>query len=161
MFGQAVLVAVLVLPPGLASAQTAGARLGVESIQYRQDPDGDRREPYGDRREPYGDRREPYRDQREPYGDRREPYGDRREPGRERRESSGDRGGQSGAGGSFQQSCRDVRQQGSTLTAVCRDGRGRLSETAIDISRCGRSDIGNRNGTLACGGNLGNSRRIE
>ena len=115
-----------------------------------------RRLPRGDQGDRYGrDPREGYgRDQREGYG------GDRREP-----EGRGDRYGggvaSGGPGGSYQQSCRDVRMQASVLTAVCRDGRGGQVESSIDIGRCGRSDIGNQGGALACAGIRGNGRRVN
>jgi hypothetical protein len=53
--------------------------------------------------------------------------------------------------GSYQESCGDIRMQGSTLTAMCRtvDGRGR--PTALNIARC-VGDIGNNNGRLVCSG---------
>ena len=53
--------------------------------------------------------------------------------------------------GSYQQSCRDIRVQGRTLTAVCRGDEGRARETSLDISRC-VGDIGNDNGRLQCNG---------
>ena len=51
--------------------------------------------------------------------------------------------------------------QASVLTAVCRDGRGGQVESSIDIGRCGRSDIGNQGGALACAGIRGNGRRVN
>lgn len=56
--------------------------------------------------------------------------------------------------GSYQQSCRDARVSGSTLTASCRDDRGRWNYSSLDFRNC-RSDIGNANGRLACGWNGG------
>jgi hypothetical protein len=54
--------------------------------------------------------------------------------------------------GSYQQSCRDIRMQGSTLTAVCRRANGRGEQpTALGIARCA-GDIGNNNGQLQCNG---------
>jgi len=54
--------------------------------------------------------------------------------------------------GSYQQSCRDFRMQGSTLTAVCRRSHGRGEQlTALNITRC-VGDIGNNNGHLICNG---------
>jgi CVNH domain-containing protein len=54
--------------------------------------------------------------------------------------------------GSYQQSCRDYRMQGSTLTALCRraGGRGELL-TALNVAHC-VGDIGNNNGQLVCNG---------
>lgn len=53
--------------------------------------------------------------------------------------------------GSYQRSCSDIRVQGRTLTAVCRDAKGRARQTALDISHCA-GDIGNSNGQLRCNG---------
>jgi CVNH domain len=53
--------------------------------------------------------------------------------------------------GSFQQSCRDIRMQGSTLTAVCRRADGREQPTSLGVARC-VGDIGNNNGQLQCNG---------
>jgi len=54
--------------------------------------------------------------------------------------------------GSYQQSCRDFRMQGSILTAVCRTSHGRGERlTALNIARC-VGDIGNNNGHLICHG---------
>jgi hypothetical protein len=53
--------------------------------------------------------------------------------------------------GSYQQSCRDIRLYGRTLSAVCRGLGGRARQTALDISHC-VGDIGNNNGQLQCNG---------
>jgi hypothetical protein len=53
--------------------------------------------------------------------------------------------------GSYQESCRAIRMQGSTLSAVCRTVGGRERSTALNIARC-VGDIGNNNGTLLCSG---------
>lgn len=54
--------------------------------------------------------------------------------------------------GSYQQSCRDFRIEGSNLTAVCRRSHGRGEQlTALNIARC-VGDIGNNNGHLVCNG---------
>jgi hypothetical protein len=54
--------------------------------------------------------------------------------------------------GSYQQSCRDFRMQGSTLTAVCRRAQGRGDQvTALNVAHC-VGDIGNNNGQLVCNG---------
>jgi hypothetical protein len=54
--------------------------------------------------------------------------------------------------GSYQQSCRDFRIQGTTLTAVCRRAHGRGEQrTALNIAHC-VGDIGNNNGQLTCNG---------
>ena len=63
--------------------------------------------------------------------------------------------------GSYLETCNEPRLEGSTLTAVCQGRRGGRFETYIDLNRCGRSDVGNNNGTLQCGGTRGNSRRID
>jgi hypothetical protein len=54
--------------------------------------------------------------------------------------------------GSYQQSCRDIRMQGSTLSAVCRRANGRGDQpTALNVTHC-VGDIGNNNGQLTCNG---------
>ena len=54
--------------------------------------------------------------------------------------------------GSYQQSCRDFRMQGGTLTAVCRRANGRGDRlTALNVTHC-VGDIGNNNGQLVCNG---------
>jgi hypothetical protein len=54
--------------------------------------------------------------------------------------------------GSYQHSCRDIRMQGTTLTAVCQRARGRGEQlTALNVARC-VGDIGNDNGQLQCTG---------
>src|SRR5712692_6269392 len=54
--------------------------------------------------------------------------------------------------GSYQQSCRDFRMQGSTLTALCRRANGRGEQiTALNVAHCA-GDIGNNNGQLQCSG---------
>jgi hypothetical protein len=53
--------------------------------------------------------------------------------------------------GSYRESCREIRMQGRTLSAICRTARGREQLTALDISRC-VGDIGNNNGNLVCNG---------
>jgi hypothetical protein len=56
--------------------------------------------------------------------------------------------------GSYQQSCRDVRVSGPTLSASCRDNRGRWNYSSIRFNDC-RSGVGNNNGRLACEGGGG------
>jgi hypothetical protein len=54
--------------------------------------------------------------------------------------------------GSYQQSCRDIRMQGPTLTAVCQRAKGRGEQlTALNVAHC-VGDIGNNNGQLQCSG---------
>jgi hypothetical protein len=54
--------------------------------------------------------------------------------------------------GSYQQSCRDFRMRGSTLTALCRRALGRGEQmTALNVAHC-VGDIGNNNGQLQCSG---------
>lgn len=112
-----------------------------QGSQYRDDRPRDER--YRDDRA----RDERYRDDR-----------GREERGREDRRYN-ERGG--GRGGSYQQSCSNAQQSGSVLTAICNDGRGRKVQTSIDVEACGRSDIGNIQGTLQCGSVRGSSRRVN
>ncbi|MET3527874.1 CVNH domain-containing protein [Phenylobacterium koreense] len=51
--------------------------------------------------------------------------------------------------GSYQQTCRDIRVSGPTLTATCRDSRGRWTVSSMRFDQC-RGDIQNNNGRLRC-----------
>jgi hypothetical protein len=54
--------------------------------------------------------------------------------------------------GSYQQSCREIRMHGPTLTAICRTAKGRGEQpTALNVAHC-VGDIGNNNGNLVCSG---------
>jgi hypothetical protein len=67
--------------------------------------------------------------------------------------------GQPQPSGSFQSSCRDVRDSGGRdpqLTASCKDMSGRWQFTSLRYRTC-VGDIGNNNGQLVCnGGRPGN-----
>ncbi len=52
-------------------------------------------------------------------------------------------------GGSYQQSCTNVRMNGSTLSASCTAPNGNRVYSTLNVSRC-RNDIANRNGYLRC-----------
>ena len=54
-------------------------------------------------------------------------------------------------GGSYQQSCNNVRMNGGTLTASCPSGNGQWLTSSIDPRACRGIDITNRNGRLNCG----------
>jgi len=120
---------------------------GYGQDQYRQFPPG-----YDDPQGWQGQYRQP------PLGYYNQQYGygqDGRRP-----DEQGGRYGLGGGGraGSYQQSCSEFRQNGSTLSAVCGNGKGRGVETSIDVNRCGRGDIGNSRGVLQCGNNRGHGR---
>lgn len=137
--GFAMLGAAVTLLAGAPRAAVAESL--VHPIQYR-----DYQRGYDDRR----DDRRGYDDRRGGYDDRRGGYDDRRG------------GGGGGApGGTYMQSCGSVRMEGSTLVAVCKGNRNSRFETSLDVSRCGRSDIGNDYGTLQCSGARGRSRRVD
>jgi CVNH domain len=53
-------------------------------------------------------------------------------------------------GGSYQQSCRNVRMNGGTLTASCPGPNGNWMTTSINPRSCRGADIANRNGQLVC-----------
>jgi len=53
-------------------------------------------------------------------------------------------------GGSYTQSCRNVRMNGGTLTASCPSGNGNWYTTSIDPRSCRGADIANRDGRLVC-----------
>jgi CVNH domain len=52
--------------------------------------------------------------------------------------------------GSYQQSCRNIRMSGGTLTASCPTGNGTYATTSINPRSCRGMDIANRNGQLVC-----------
>ena len=52
--------------------------------------------------------------------------------------------------GSYTQSCTGSYVNQGRLYADCRDTRGRMRETSIELARCSSSDIGNDNGLLVC-----------
>jgi len=52
--------------------------------------------------------------------------------------------------GSYQQSCRNIRMSGGTLTASCPTGNGNYTTTSINPRSCRGADIANRNGQLVC-----------
>ncbi len=61
------------------------------------------------------------------------------------------RGNYGQAGGSYQQTCRNISTRGSTLYAECQDTGGGWHHTELrDYQRCG-TDIQNINGNLQCG----------
>ncbi len=131
-------------------------------VQYQQNPYG---QPPSDG---YG--QGPYRQGQRGYDNPRDGYGQDRYGGQGSRQyeergryEDQDRFGQGGGGrgGSFQQSCSDIQQNGNTLSAVCDNGRGRRFVTSIDTRRCGRSDIGNQRGILQCGNVRGNGRPLN
>src|SRR5262252_4786840 len=54
--------------------------------------------------------------------------------------------------GSYQRTCREIRMQGPTLSAVCSREQGRGEQvTALNVARC-VGDIRNLNGQLQCNG---------
>ncbi|MGI4946366.1 MAG: CVNH domain-containing protein [Janthinobacterium lividum] len=132
----------------------------VLPVQYRQDGYG--QDPYRQPPPSYDDPR----NGQDRYGQGQRGYdnqGDRDRQDQRRPDDRGDRYGQGGGGrgGSYQQSCGEIRQNGSTLSAVCSDGRGRRVESSIDVNRCGRGDIGNSRGFLQCGNIRGNGRQVD
>jgi hypothetical protein len=86
-------------------------------------------------------------------GDRRADRDDRTDRDRDR----DDRGNNSrrGAdqplpGGSWAQSCRRSGMSGNTLSAQCKDQRGKWRDTQINPRSCQTGRVGNRFGTLSC-----------
>lgn len=57
--------------------------------------------------------------------------------------------------GSYAQSCTGSYVNQGRLYADCRDRRGQMRETSIELARCSSSDIGNDNGLLVCQGHRG------
>ncbi|WP_242913943.1 beta/gamma crystallin-related protein [Brevundimonas pishanensis] len=71
------------------------------------------------------------------------------------------RGYQGQPRGSYTQSCQSARVSQNVLTAQCRDERGQLRSTTLNISRCGNFDISNSNGMLVCGNTRGTIDRRD
>jgi len=57
--------------------------------------------------------------------------------------------------GSYAQSCSGAYVNQGRLYADCRDTRGQVRGTSIELARCSSSDIGNDNGLLVCFGTRG------
>lgn len=57
--------------------------------------------------------------------------------------------------GSYAQSCSGSYVNQGRLYADCRNLRGQMRETSIQLNRCGDYDIQNRDGLLMCGPNRG------
>lgn len=68
-------------------------------------------------------------------------------------------GGGGGGGqipqGSYRASCSNAWMSGFTLNALCRDRRGAMVRTSIDIRNCNGRDIANVDGRLTCSGGGG------
>lgn len=56
--------------------------------------------------------------------------------------------------GSYQQSCNNLRMNGSTLSASCTAANGQRVYSSLNVNGC-RGDIANNNGHLTCNGNYG------
>jgi hypothetical protein len=53
--------------------------------------------------------------------------------------------------GGYAQSCTEAYVNQGRLYADCRDVRGQMRGTSIELARCGNEDINNDNGLLVCG----------
>ena len=53
--------------------------------------------------------------------------------------------------GGYAQSCTETYVNRGRLYADCRDMRGQMRGTSIELARCGNEDINNDNGLLICG----------
>lgn len=53
--------------------------------------------------------------------------------------------------GGYAQSCTEAYVNQGRLYADCRDMRGQLRGTSIELTRCGNEEINNDNGLLVCG----------
>jgi hypothetical protein len=82
-----------------------------------------------------------------------------RQGGRDRDDDDRDRGrgnGQSGGpGGSYVQTCRDIRTHGNTLEADCQTGNRQWNRTSLRNYNSCNGGIVNDNGTLRCGSDVG------
>ncbi len=55
-------------------------------------------------------------------------------------------------GGSYEDSCQNIRQRGPFLMAECQTERGDWRPSRLDLADCNRGDISNQNGRLVCSG---------
>ena len=53
--------------------------------------------------------------------------------------------------GGYAQSCTEAYVNRGRLYADCRDMRGQMRGTSIELARCGNEEINNENGLLVCG----------
>lgn len=53
--------------------------------------------------------------------------------------------------GSYSRSCTEAYTNRGRLYADCRDTRGQIRGTSIELARCGNEEITNQNGLLVCG----------
>ncbi|VXA92124.1 beta/gamma crystallin-related protein [Brevundimonas sp. G8] len=53
--------------------------------------------------------------------------------------------------GGYAQSCTEAYVNRGRLYADCRDTRGQMRGTSIELARCGNEEINNENGLLVCG----------
>lgn len=53
--------------------------------------------------------------------------------------------------GGYAQSCTEAYVNQGRLYADCRDTRGQIRGTSIELARCGNEEINNENGLLVCG----------
>lgn len=154
-------VAALGGPQAHAAGRIAPEGGALIQTQFRDEqPRGydEQRRGYDDQRRGYDDQRREDEEQRRREDDQRRRYDDQRR-GDERR--GGYEPQRTGRGGSYQQSCENIRQQGSVLSAVCGAGRGGHVESSLDLRRCGGTDVGNIGGYLTCGNTRGSGRRID
>ena len=63
--------------------------------------------------------------------------------------------------GGYAQSCSEAYVNRGRLYADCRDTRGQLRGTSIELARCGGEEINNDNGLLVCGRWLGIRPRAQ
>lgn len=63
--------------------------------------------------------------------------------------------------GSYAQSCTGSYVNQGRLYADCRDARGNMRATSIELARCSSSDIGNANGLLICHNHRGTYERDD
>lgn len=63
--------------------------------------------------------------------------------------------------GSYAQSCTGSYVNQGRLYADCRDTRGNMRATSIELARCSSSDIGNDNGLLICYNHRGTYERDD
>lgn len=63
--------------------------------------------------------------------------------------------------GSYARTCQNAQMNQGRLTAQCRSTRGEMRGSTLELSRCGNSDISNRDGILTCGSISGTPDRFD
>lgn len=53
--------------------------------------------------------------------------------------------------GGFKKSCKDIGRSGTSVTANCKNKKGKYQKTDLDLTKCAEDNIDNCDGKLVCG----------